>query len=189
MAPDRVDETLDLLNAARQGDAGAVDRLFARYMPDLRQWASGRLPHWARDMADTHDLVQETVFRVFRKLEGFEYRGEGALRAYLRQALLNRIRNEVRRAHSQPEQAPLDSGIEDPAPSPHEVAVGKEAIEKYETALARLSVTDRESLIARFEMGLTYQEIATMLQKPSSDAVRMAVARALVRLTEEMGRG
>ena len=35
---------------------------------------------------------------------------------------------------------------------------------------------------------MTYQEMATALEKPSPDAARMAVARALVRLTEEMGR-
>ena len=62
--------------------------------------ASGRLPRWARDTADTQDLVQETLFQTFKKIEKFEARGEGALFAYLRQAILNRIRDELRRANS-----------------------------------------------------------------------------------------
>jgi len=188
-ADPEAEATLQLLTAARQGDSGAVDRLFARYIPGLRQWAHGRLPSWARDVSDTHDLVQETVLRVFKKLEGFEYRGEGALKAYLRQALMNRIRNEIRRSHSQPERSELDTGIEDRSPSPIAQAIGGEAREQYESALQRLSAAEREAIIARVELGLSYQDMATYLSKPSPDAARMAVTRALVRLTEEMTRG
>src|SRR5262245_36040754 len=45
----RVDATLELLARARAGDHEALNRLFARYLPSLRRWASGRLPHWSRD--------------------------------------------------------------------------------------------------------------------------------------------
>ena len=162
--------------------------MLARYVPELRRWASGRLPGWARDINDTHDLVQETVFQVFKKLEGFEYRGEGALRAYLRQALMNRIRNEIRRVRKRPAGEALDSAIEDQGTSPVDTAIGEEAREQYESALLRLKADERELIVARVELGLTYQEMAEMLNKPSSDAARMAVARALVRLSEEMGR-
>jgi RNA polymerase sigma-70 factor (ECF subfamily) len=182
------DATLTLLTAARAGDAGAIDRLFARYVPDLQRWASGRLPSWARDLSDTHDLVQETVFQVFRKLDAFEYRGEGALKAYLRQSLMNRIRNEIRRARTQPANEALDSGIEDQGASPMDAAMREQAREQYEGALGRLKSEDRELIIARVELGMTYQEVAEALKKPSPDAARMAVARALVRLTEAMGR-
>lgn len=187
-ASSEVDTTLHLLTAARAGDAEAVDRLLARYVPELNRWARGRLPGWARDISDTHDLVQETVFRVFRKLEGFEYRGEGALRAYLRQSLMNRIRNEIRRARTRPAGDALDSAVEDPAASPHDEAVVAQTREQYESALLRLKPEERELIIARVELGLTYGEMAEMLNRPSPDAARMAVARALVRLTEEMGR-
>jgi RNA polymerase sigma-70 factor, ECF subfamily len=185
---DNADSTLHLLTAVRAGDEDALERLFARYVPQLRQWASGRLPRWARDISDTHDLVQETVFRVFRKLEGFEYRGEGALRAYLRQALMNRIRNEIRNARRRPAGEELDSAVEDPGTSPVDAAIGEQAVAQYEAALNRLKPEERELIIARVELGLTYQEMVTMLGRPSPDAARMAVARALVRLTKEMGR-
>src|SRR5687768_6490718 len=91
------DATMQLLERARAGDDEALERLFAKYLKPLRRWAAGRLPKWARDMADTQDLVQETLLQTFRKIEGFECRGEGALQAYLRQALMNRIRDELRR--------------------------------------------------------------------------------------------
>ena len=67
--------------------------LFARYLPILRRWAAGRLPRAVRDVADTPDLVQDTMLQVFKNIEGFEHRGEGAFHAYLRQAVMNRIRN------------------------------------------------------------------------------------------------
>lgn len=55
------DSTLTLLTRARAGDAQALDDLFARYLPGLRKWASGRLPRWARDLIDTPDLVQDVL--------------------------------------------------------------------------------------------------------------------------------
>ena len=94
--------SLTLLARAQAGDRVALESLIARYRPRLQRWASGRLPRWARDMADTQDLVQETLFQTFQKIERFEARGEGALYAYLRQAILNRIRDELRKAKRRP---------------------------------------------------------------------------------------
>jgi RNA polymerase sigma factor (sigma-70 family) len=182
------EDTLALLTAARSGDDAALDRLFGRYVPSLQRWARGRLPGWARDLSDTHDLVQETVVQVFRKLDGFDYRGEGALLAYLRQSLMNRIRNEIRRARAQPASVALDSGLEAEGASPVEHAIGSQAAEQYEAALGRLRPEDRELIVARMELDMSYQQIAEACSKPSADAARMAVARALVRLSEEMGR-
>jgi len=60
-------------------------------------------------------------------------------------------------------------------------------LQRYETALASLSVTDREAIIGRLELGLSFQELADAMHKPSADAARIAVTRALVRLTASMG--
>ena len=46
-----------------------------------------------------------------------------------------------------------------------------------------------EAVIARIEMGCSYAEVAELMGKPSADAARMMVSRALVRLAEEMRRG
>jgi len=180
------ESTLSLLTRARAGDEAALNDLFARYLPDLQRWAAGRLPRWARDLADTSDVVQETLSQTFRKIERFEHRGEGALRAYLRQAVMNRIRDELRRAQRRPERLALDERQSDDGVSPLEAAIGKEALDAYESALQRLSPEERELIIARVELGLTYVELAFATGKPSPDAARMAVGRALVRLAEEM---
>jgi RNA polymerase sigma-70 factor (ECF subfamily) len=186
------ESTLDLLRRAQAGDAKALNDLLSRYLPRMRRWASGRLPADARGIGDTQDLVQETLSRAFRKIEGFEIRGEGALQAYLRQALLNQIRQEIRRAASRLK--PADSGVAgaavevaSPAPSPLELAIGAEDAERYERALAQLRPEDREAIVARIELGLSHQEVAVAIGKPSANAARMAVERALSRLLKEMG--
>src|SRR5262245_50794864 len=101
--------TQDLLRRAQEGDGLALDHLCARYLPRLQRWARGRLPRWARERLDTDDLVQETVTQVMGRLESFEPRWKGALQAYFRQALVNRIRDEVRRAARRPAAAELDT--------------------------------------------------------------------------------
>lgn len=186
MDPASDQSTLALLKLAAEGDRDAADRLFARYSPALQRWARGRLPRWARDIADTHDLVQETLLQTFRNLGRFDYRGEGALHAYLREGVMNRIRDEVRRHARRPEREPLESGLEDDGASPLETAIGKEAVERYEAALNTLTPEEKEAVVGRLELGLTHQEIAEALGKVSSDAARMMVARAMVRLARAM---
>jgi RNA polymerase sigma-70 factor (ECF subfamily) len=128
------------------------------------------------------------LINTFKKIDGFECRGEGAFLAYLRQAVMNRIRDELRKAHARPESTELDEALVDDGLSPLDLAIGQRATERYEAALQRLREEDRELVIARIELGLTYSEIAAALSKPSFDAARMAVGRALVRLGEEMSR-
>jgi RNA polymerase sigma factor (sigma-70 family) len=178
--------SLTLLALARAGDDVALDALIARYLPRLQRWASGRLPVWARDMAETQDLVQEALFHTFKKIEGFEPRGEGSLQAYLRQAILNRIREEMRRANRRPTRSELDSQMEDEGRSPLEEAIGQEALERYERGLASLRPEDRELVVAKIELGYSNHEIAELSGKPTANAARMAVERAIIRLAKEM---
>jgi len=184
-----VESTFHLIGRFRQGDRLALDQLFERHLPRLQQWAKGRLPRWARDSADTQDLVQETLLQTFKRLDVFEPEREGALQAYLRQAVMNRIRDEIRRSTRKPAHVELEGTEIDKRRSPLEEAVGIEEIERYEAALGRLRPEEREVIILRVELGYTYEEVARMLEKPTADAAHKATKRALVRLAEEMARG
>jgi RNA polymerase sigma-70 factor (ECF subfamily) len=184
--PSDLESTFELLDRARGGDRGALESLFARHLKPLQRWATGRLPNWARGVTDTDDLVQETLLRTFKALEGFEPRGVGALQAYLRQAVLNRMRDELRRQGRRPAHTSLGALNVESELSPLEKAVGRETVLTYERALARLRPEEREAIIARVELGMTYPEMAQALGKPTSEAARKTAERALVRLAKEM---
>ena len=184
-----LDSTSTLIDRARAGDRAALDALFARCCPPLLRWARGRLPRWARDLADTQDVVQEALLQTFKHLETIDARGEGALQAYLRQAVLNRIRDHIRRVGRRPQETMLDSQHEDSGPSPLEQAVGVESVERYEAALSRLSEADRILIVASVELGYSYEQLAEATGRASPDAARKAARRALVKLAEEMARG
>ena len=182
------ESTFHLIERARAGDQEAMERLFARHLKPLQRWTRSRLPKWARDLADTDDLVQETLVQTFKRIEHFEPRRVGALQAYLRQAVLNRIRNELRRKGRQPHATDLDGLELESVESPLEQAIGQEAVERYESALQRLNAEERDAIIARVEMGYSFEELAEALGKPTPDAARKTAHRALVRLAEEMKR-
>ena len=83
----------------------------------------------------------------------------------------------------------LPETIANQDPSPLELAIGAENLSRYEAAVDRLTQADQEAIIGRIELQYTYDELAVVLGKPSPDAARMAVTRALKRLAEEMRRG
>jgi RNA polymerase sigma factor (sigma-70 family) len=182
-----MESTVDLLDRYRAGDTEALDRLVARLTPSLRRWAHGRLPPYARGMEDTQDLVQESVIRAVRAAGTFQPRHHGALQAYLRQAVMNRIRDMVRRTQRPVAAADLPEDVRsDVDASPLDQIIGREALERYESALSRLSSKDRNAIVARLELQMSYKEVATYLGLREPSSARMAVARALVRLTDEM---
>ena len=180
------ESSFELIQRAQAGDESAVDRLLARYRPRLQRWASGRLPRYARAMADTDDLVQDALIGTFKNFKTFEHRGEWALQAYLRQAVSNRIRDELRRHDARPQHEALPEQMPAGDPSPLEAAVGQQLFSRYEEALDTLDAAEREAVIARLELGCSYQEIATLVDRPSADAARMFVARILAKLAARM---
>lgn len=71
-------------------------------------------------------------------------------------------------------------------PSPLEQLIGRQALDRYDAALADLKPEEREAIIGRLEFGMSYAELAAALGKSSPDAARMAVTRALFKVTEQM---
>jgi RNA polymerase sigma-70 factor, ECF subfamily len=183
---DTMTTTLELLERFKNGDAEAVNLLVERSLPPLKRWARGRLPGWARSLAETQDLVQDALVRALPHLKTFEARSPGALQAYLRQAVANHIRDEIRRVVRRPANVELQVDHPTTEPSPLERAIGREDLERYEVALARLRPADREAIIARFELQQSFEEVALALGKPNANAARVAATRALQKLVEIM---
>ena len=176
--------TMELVVRAQTGDRAAVEALLQRSIPHLKRWAHGKLPAAARGSLDTGDLVQETVLHVLRRLDTFKPQHVGAMQAYLRQSVLNRIRDEVRRIGRHPAPCELPEDMASEEPSPLERAVETEAVSHYNDALMTLSPRDRQLVVARIEAQWSHDEIARHFGMPTADAARMAVSRALRRLLD-----
>jgi RNA polymerase sigma factor (sigma-70 family) len=177
--------TRSLLVRVRHGDRQALDTLFSRLLPPLHRWARGRLPRWARSGADTGDIVQEALLSTLGKLEGFDSARRHSLRAYLRQAIRNRICDAVRKSVRSPSVALEGIDLVSRA-SPLEDAIGEENAFRYREALALLDTDDQDLIVGRIELGYSYEQLALATGRPTPDAARMAVRRALLRLAEAL---
>ena len=177
--------TIELVLQARGGDRRALEALLERCLPPLKRWAHGRLPAHARGTLDTGDLVQEAALHVLARLDKFEPRHVGAMQAYLRMSVINRIRDEIRRVGRRPEAVELPDDVQSDATSPLEIAIREEAYQRYRNALRRLRTRDREMVVARIEVQWSISEIAQRFGMPSIDAARVAVSRSLKRLTAQ----
>lgn len=179
--------TLELVVKAQAGDRLAVEALLQRSLPGLKRWAHGRLPIAARGSLDTGDLVQDAAMHALRRLDAFEPRHVGAMQAYLRQSVINRIRDEVRRVVRHPAAVELNDEQPGDATSPLELAIEAESYQRYRDALSQLRPKDREMIVARVEAQWSVPEIASRFGMRTADAARMAVMRALRRLAKRMG--
>lgn len=186
MVNDQLESTATLLNRVRSGDTDAQEKLCSAYIPILTKWAHGRLPSYARDIAETDDMVQISILNALDKMDTFKPFREGSFLAYLRKILLNNIRMEIRRHCRSSEYKQIVDNIEvvDKDASAIEKAIGAELLEKYEVALATLPQKSREAVILRVEFGFSYPEIAEAMNESTANSARMMVSRALLKLAE-----
>jgi RNA polymerase sigma factor (sigma-70 family) len=173
--------TVDLVARVQRGDDAALEILIKRYFVPLRRLGHNRLPRLARPMTDTDDLVQDALVNTIRQLPHFVCRNPGALLAYLRRAVLNRIIDERRRCLKLVDSRSEPDDLATQAPSQLQSVLNKEEIVRYRAALRRLRPRDRQLIIMRVEQQLTYREIGTQLGMPSANAARIASARATAR--------
>lgn len=188
--PGSLATTRSLIRRTRAGDAAARERLFDRFVRRLRRLAHGRLPFAARDVSDTMDVAQDAAVGLLRNLDRIDVGRSEGLESYIRRAVQNRIIDEVRRLHTTVPagQLPPDSDVADSRPSALDQLISTQAWRRYRAALAQLPPVDREAIVARFEMGYSHAQVAALLGKPSAEAARMAVNRALQHLVSRMDR-
>jgi len=179
--------TTELLHQAKQGDAAALDALMTRYLPRLTRWASGRLPPVARSVFETNDLVHETLLKAIEGLDRIQESWSGGFQSYVRQAILNRIRDQMRWAQRRPGSTEVSEDLVDQSPSPLENAIGADLLDRYERARERLPEEERLFIHLRIELDFGYEDIAAIMNRPSRDAARMGVQRSLRKLAEIMG--
>ena len=74
-----------LLSLFAKGDALAMDVLYAEYADYLAKVCS----RYIENRDDLHDVLQEAFIRIFTKIDTFEYRGKGSLKAWLTKIVIN----------------------------------------------------------------------------------------------------
>lgn len=185
---DAMDSTLALVTRAREGDRRALEMIAARCLDDLTRYAHGRLPADSRGLADTCDLVQVAITRTLQHLDAFDPRYPGALLAYMRKAVLNLVRDEVRRARRRPAGDPIDDDLPDAAPDPLQQAITRERIERYETALSEMPLEQQRAIVLCLEFDYSWAQIARDLGRPSPEAARSFVSRAIRDLARRVAR-
>ena len=178
--------TVELVARVRAGDQSAAETLIERSLPSLKRWAHGRLPLWARDSLDTQDLVQKRYLTSCAGWTPSSPVTRARFRRTLRQSVINRIRDLVRKA--QRRQVPIaEASYEETSePSPLEQAIGADQAAHYEEALASLTPEERELIVARVELAQSFQEVAMTFGLKDASAARMAVTRALRQLANRM---
>lgn len=182
------ESSFGLVRRAKAGDSTAVDRLILRYLPRLRRWIHRRLPAWARDIADTEDLVQETLVNAVRNLPRLEMRNQFSFRAYMKRAARNRVNDEMKRADRHLSSEGVLENIHAKEPSAFQRIVAREDLWRCRVALARLPPADRRLILLALSDGSEAKRLARKAGKSSGDAARMALNRALRRLAVEMER-
>ena len=182
-----------LLDRVLSGDVSAINDFFARYTLWLRKRFRGRLPRWARSGTSTSDLVQDVLMNTYRRINWFESRHVYALRAYLRRALENRLRDELRSATRRLDikhglaRMERSRPLENSAPQYRHLR-NEEMWKRYRDGLKALKDRDRRLIVGRAELGYSYKQLAAIDGRPSADAARKALKRAVIRLSEAMSK-
>jgi RNA polymerase sigma-70 factor (ECF subfamily) len=181
-----LDSTLALVTRARGGDRVALEIIAGRYQAALIRFAHGRMPGSARGLVDTADIVQNAMVRTLARLEHIDAALPGSLLAYLRSAVLNQIRDEIRRARRRPARAELDEQLAAPDQDPLAAVISEQEYERYNMALLQLPADQQEAFVMWIEMDCTHREIADALGRPSPEAARGLVRRAIRAMAEAL---
>jgi RNA polymerase sigma-70 factor (ECF subfamily) len=195
------EETRRLLERVEAGERAAFDGLLDRHRPFLRRLVELRLDARLRARLDPSDVVQETQLEAFRRLPDFLQRRPMPFRLWLRKTVQERLRM-AERQHLEASRRAVGRELPLPdasslllaqqlvgagaTPSQH-VARG-ELARRVREAVAALQDLDREVLLMRTFEGLSYAEVAYILEIDAA-AARKRHGRALLRLHKLLTEG
>ena len=187
--------TVCLVRAAQSGDDQAVDALFSRYLPRVRQIVALRMGWGLRRFLEIDDVTQDVFLKVFRNLGRFQHHSEGSFRNWMAHCVECEIIDQARKI-----KAKKNGGIRvqrfystdslhvsifrDQGPTPCQIFKAKELEEKIERALLNIPKHYREVIIMRQLCGMSYREMAKAMGFGKEATVRKACSRALRKLRE-----
>ena len=177
----------ELLAAAREGDAAALEALLVRYQPHLYRFGL----RMCGNAEDAGDVAQESLVSMARSLRAF--RGDSSVSSWLftiarRFCIKKRRRSKFAPGREESIDAPGTDAAQrlaDPAPSPEQSATNQELAAVLTRAIDALDPPHREVLVLRDVEGLSAPEVAKVLGI-SVDAVKSRLHRARIAVRQEV---
>ncbi|MBI2192518.1 MAG: sigma-70 family RNA polymerase sigma factor [Planctomycetes bacterium] len=198
------DETQQILQQVRKGEAEAVDRLLSRHRDALRRMVEFRLDRALASRVDASDIIQETLIEANRRLADYMKNPAMPFHLWLRyiardhliaaqrrhqgaqRRSVNRERSLADPAFSDCSSVDLAARLRAAGPTPAAEAIRKELEHRFQEALSGLGGDDREVILMRHFEHLSNQEVAQTLGL-TEQAASMRYLRALRRLRDRLG--
>lgn len=186
-------QTVHLVEQAQRGDSRAVEALFRRYLPIVRQVAALRLGRRTSQLVEVEDIVQEALLEAFRCIDGFDV-SQGRFCHWLSTVVENRIRMEARRGSAKKRGegrvlrfADEDSNLRSSLfagqePTPSQNLARRELEERIQTSLLEMSERQREIIIQRMICEMSFEEITEQMGFDLASSARTLYSRALMEL-------
>jgi len=187
MADREIDQ--QLVERVQRGDKHAFDLLVLKYQRKL-----GRLiSRFVKDSAEAEDVTQDAFIKAYRALPGF--RGESAFYTWLYRIGINTAKNHLLATKRRPPTStPFDSeeseSFEEASllrevNTPENELMSKQVVDVVQTSLQQLPEDLRSALTLREIEGLSYEEIATVMNCPIG-TVRSRIFRAREAVAENL---
>lgn len=186
-----------LLCAAREGDKAATGELLEGYRGSLSATAAAELPRDLRAKLSASDLVQQTFLDAQRGIEYFQGESPEMLAAWLRAALVNKLRDEIRRFRSPGRSAAAEISLDvdsalrrrlaTDSSGPFEKVRRGEDQQRLSDSLTRLPANYQDAILLRHRDNLAFGEIAERL-RISENAARKLWVRAIAELRKLLSR-
>ncbi|MFZ2300304.1 MAG: RNA polymerase sigma factor RpoE [Gallionella sp.] len=178
-----------LVERVQRGDKHAFDLLVTKYQRKL-----GRLiSRFVRDPAEAEDVTQDAFIKAYRALPGF--RGESAFYTWLYRIGINTAKNHLLANKRRP-MANMSFDAEDAesfedasmlreVSTPENELMSKQVVDVVQTSLQQLPEDLRSALTLREIEGLSYEEIASVMNCPIG-TVRSRIFRAREAVAENL---
>ncbi len=177
----------ELVYAAQRGNIQAFEQLILRYQRQI----FSLIYQMTRDVEIVEDIGQDVFVAAFRAIKDFQ--AKSSFFTWLYRIAINHCKNYTASAnrvkefeHRYQQEYNADGDDADRARSPHSTLLAKEFVEQMEQAVLMLPEEQRTVLVLCEFEGLSYQEIADVLECPVG-TVRSRLSRARTTLQDVFG--
>lgn len=177
------------INEALQGKQSAYGELYNSFAAGLYRLCYSLV----LNKDDAEDVVQESFVYAFKNLRRFDS-SKASFKTWLYTIAVSRCRNTYRRKQFVMIDLSQVLQLQIPSPnyeSPEAALSQRESIEAIQAALVELSPILREAVVLRYGQGLSYREMAEIMdvpQKTAESRVRLAHEK-LKEVLRPVGRG